>query len=223
MKSKNIIPIIIIVLVLGAVFYYIVTDLNLFSSDGSDVENRDTNGIEFEGEGNPTIEVIDILPEGVEIPSLDRKISFPDFYNEEAQRITKEKIDKIRSSLLDDPGIFVNWIELGLLYKGVNDYEGAREAWEYASALRPENSLSFGNLGRLYGYYLHENDLAEENYKKALENGPTETYLYFQATEFYRDVVKDINKAIEVVKTGLSNIPGDSGLTTLLYQLEQLK
>ncbi|MBI2604024.1 MAG: hypothetical protein HYW56_00600 [Candidatus Harrisonbacteria bacterium] len=66
------------------------------------------------------------------------------------------------------------WITLGLARKGLDDYEGAAEAWEFASVIRPKNALSFANLGFLYGSYLKDYARAEKNYLRAIANDPRE-------------------------------------------------
>ena len=55
-----------------------------------------------------------------------------------------------------------NWLVLGVYRKMIGDYESAKEVWEYASAIRPQNSVSFNNLGELYAYYLKDNAKAEK-------------------------------------------------------------
>lgn len=95
------------------------------------------------------------------------------------------------------------WINLGLQKKAQEDYEGARDAWEYASKIRPKNALSFHNLGMLYGYFLEDNAKAEQNFEQAIQNNPQEAFLYIGLFEFYRDVVKDKEKARAVLERGI--------------------
>lgn len=58
--------------------------------------------------------------------------------------------------------------------KGVGDYEGARDIWEYVNSVRPKNSISFGNLGDLYANFLKNLPKSESNYLRAIENDPTD-------------------------------------------------
>lgn len=70
----------------------------------------------------------------------------------------------------------------------LHDYEGARDIWEYVSAQRPKNSLSFFNLGLLYASVLKNNELAEKNFLQALANAEGETgneQYYYALADFY--------------------------------------
>ena len=73
--------------------------------------------------------------------------------------------------------------------------------------IRPRNSLSFANLGVLYGYYLKDTTKAEENFLIALEHEPSSDFLYFQAFEFYKYVLEDTGKAKGIMEQGIENIP----------------
>ena len=114
----------------------------------------------------------------------------------------KERIEALQNVVEADPGSFTAWLELGLLYKGVDDFEQARVSWEFASLLRPESSMPNSNLANLYGWYLGDIEKAEENFRLAIDKQPSSVTIYGQAYEFYRDVVKNPEKGIEIVKEG---------------------
>lgn len=84
-----------------------------------------------------------------------------------------------------DPNLFNVWIELGLLKKIIGDYEGARDAWEYAGAIRPKNAVSFANLGEIYASYLKNPAKAEKNFKIAIANQPNAPGAYITLSDFY--------------------------------------
>ena len=110
---------------------------------------------------------------------------------------------------------------LGVYRKIIGDYEGAREVWEYASAIRPQNSVSFNNLGELYAYYLKNNKKAEENYAKAIENDPSAIYIYRNFFDFYRYFAKDTAKARAILEKGIAANPATSSdLKNLLKSLQ---
>ncbi|MBI2049237.1 MAG: hypothetical protein HYT29_02290 [Parcubacteria group bacterium] len=127
----------------------------------------------------------------IPVPGLNRPIVFPGGYSaEEAEEITGQ-IAILVDALKTDSNRFNEWIDLGMLRKSIEDYGGAREAWEYASAIRPGNSLSFVNLGMLYGYYLREPLKAEANLLHAIENEPRFLDFYARMTDFYVEVMND--------------------------------
>ncbi len=102
------------------------------------------------------------------------------------------------------------WINLGIYREKIKDYEGAAEAWEYASAIRPFDPVPLINLGDLYGYYVHDNKKAEEYFLKAIGVKPNEAYSYYRAYEFYVDIA-EIAKAKSVLERGIVADPAGSG------------
>lgn len=165
-------------------------------------------------EGGATITVTKIKP-----PSLDRPIVFPASFPDDVADKQRLYIENLIAELKKDPGVFIKWVDLGLQWQALQDYEGAKEAWEYANALQPESSVAYGNLGNLYGYYLKDSKKAEENFLTALKNSPAEIYLYFQTADFYVQVIKDKNKAIAIVEEGIKRNPGSKELRTLKAEL----
>jgi len=115
---------------------------------------------------------------------------------------------------------FNELLALGLEKKGINDYEGARDAWERAGVVSPTNFISFNNLGDLYAYYLKDNKKAEENFLTAIKNGPNQIYIYRSLYEFYRYVVKDDAKAKAILQRGITANPNIS--KDLKYLLDNL-
>ena len=141
--------------------------------------------------------------------------------SEDAKRIVTAKIQDLSSQLKKDSDNLENWLVLGVYRKTIGDYEGAREVWEYASAIRPQNSISFNNLGELYAYQLKDNAKAEENYKKAIENDPSAIYIYRNFFDFYRYFAKDTAKARAILEQGIAANPTTS--SDLKNLLEGLK
>ena len=121
--------------------------------------------------------------------------------------------DCVKSALNTDTGnpeSFNELLALGLEKKRINDYEGARDAWERAGVVSPTNSISFNNLGDLYAYYLKDNKKAEENFLIAIKNGPNQIYIYRSLYEFYRYVMKDDAKARAILEKGIATNPATS-------------
>ena len=239
MDKKNIISSIFVAFLLTALWFYIYQDLsdNQVENGAEAVNNEQAIAtstspitgvsLDFEGNGEVVVEAIDkeltpqlqyqtiIKP----IPDLDRKIIFPDDFPEDARQIMIDKIEEISQNLKNDPNSFSDWLYLGLNRKAINDYEGAKLVWEYATLINPNNFVVRGNLGDLNAYYLRDNQEAEKNYLKALDLGAGQTYLYFKTAEFYQLFLKDKQKARDIVQTGLKLNPNSSELQSLLNNL----
>jgi hypothetical protein len=101
---------------------------------------------------------------------------------------------------------FNDWIALGLERKLLNDYINAAVDWEYASALYPQNTVSFGNLGDLYFNFIKDNAKAETNYVTAIKNNPADTQYYtdLQAVYFAQG---NTSQGIDIVKQGVAKNP----------------
>ena len=174
----------------------------------------DLGGIEVDSDAGGA-EDISHIP----VPSLDRPIVFKPTVPESIRKETEARIKELSASLKEDPNSIAPWIELGLLRKSIDDFPGAREAWEYGAAIRPMDFLAFGNLGNLYAYYLNDPAKAEKNFLQAIKNDPSQEYLYFQTHEFYRDVLKDDIRAKNIVKEGIRANPDSEDLKALLASI----
>jgi tetratricopeptide (TPR) repeat protein len=155
----------------------------------------------------------------IPIPDLNRPIIFDDNVSEGVRKTTTEKINKLTEELKKDNSFFSNWIELGLYRKSIGDYIGARDIWEFLSVTSPQNSVSFRNLGDLYSYYLVDKQKAEENFLKAIEINPNEIEYYLKTMEFYRDVMKDVVKARQIIEQGINSNPASEELKSSLNNL----
>lgn len=144
------------------------------------------------------------------VPDLDRPINVYADLPDDAEQMAVNKIKDLSEALKENTDLFNLWLELGVYRKMINDYEGAKEVWEYASLIRPENSVSFNNLGDLYGYYLKDSKKAEENFLKALENGPDKVYIYRNVFDFYYLIMKDEAKAKQILGKGIELNPESS-------------
>ena len=51
--------------------------------------------------------------------------------------------------------------------------------------VRPKNSLSFHNLGDLYGFYLKDSSKSELNYLQSIRNDPMNVDAYLNLTDLY--------------------------------------
>ncbi len=195
--TKKILLILIILILLSGVGYYIWRNLSKSQNQGQNSE------VQKKAEAMP-------------VPNLDRPLNFPASLPEEAKKIASQKIHDLSASLKQNPNNFDNWLELAIYLKTVQDYEGTKECWEYASYLFPQSYVPFGNLGDLYTYYIKDYKKAEGYFLTAIEKAPNQPYLYRNLYELYRYALKDDNKAKDILRKGIENNPNASDLRELL-------
>jgi cytochrome c-type biogenesis protein CcmH/NrfG len=150
------------------------------------------------------------LPVGVSIPDLNRSVP------PGSDKKTTEKIMNLSLDIKKDPSNVGKWIDLGLWRRNVGDFEGAKEAWEYANLLRPNNPVILGNLGVVYGYDLGKVDKAENYFIEAIKADPLYEYVYIQVHNFYRDVKRDNVQAKKILEQGVKALPNSLILRDML-------
>ena len=100
-----------------------------------------------------------------------------------------------------------------MLRKTIGDYAGAREAWEYANAIRPGNYVSFSNLGDLYHYYIKDYPKAEENLLQAIKNEPSHIGSYRALVDLYtQSYTEKLGEVPSVLSDGLKKNPDNYDL-----------
>lgn len=210
---KKIILILIILVAGFGVGYYIWQDLNKnVQHSVSNISQNNTASVATTSENNISI--------SIKAPDLDRPVNISGDFSEEAKKTIISKIESLSQLLKKDNNLFNQWLELGIYRKMVNDYEGAKEVWEYANAIRPQNSISFNNLGDLYGYYLKDYIKAEQNFLKAIENDKNTDYPYIKASNFYKEVINDKQKAMNILEQGIKANPDLQVLKDILNNLK---
>src|SRR3989344_2866132 len=120
----------------------------------------------------------------------------------------KERFDKVKEFLAKTPDHMGGWMEVGLIRKGLCDYQGAADVWTYVGEIRPENSLSFANLGDLHTHFLVDglnynpdsHDLMTLLASYYRDNGNKE-----KAIEYFNKVLK-LNPDNEAVKRELERL-----------------
>ncbi len=229
MKNSRIALLVVVVLLIGITGWSMRSRLEkeaaspepepVSSATTLDQGNITTNapGIQY-GYAAPTDTKADHAPRGFPVPDLDRPIVIPASFLEENAARAKGEIQKLTAALKESPADGVLWGTLGLKRQGVEDYEGAREAYEYAFALSPRNGVTAENLGVLYGYYLHEPVKAEKYFRQALDIEPLD-YRYVRLYDLYKDIMKDTAKARAILEQGLREHPGNTSFKTLLGTL----
>jgi tetratricopeptide (TPR) repeat protein len=238
--KKKILFIIFVLLICAGLGFYFYKKLAPKTQDGVNVGQSDSSssqvagntvnigGVTIQGEGDMKgvkIEPIAITNNkpaaNIPLPDLNKEIKITTDMSEDAKKIVTTKIQDLSSQLKKDSDNLENWLVLGVYRKTIGDYESAKEVWEYASAIRPQNSISFNNLGELYAYYLKDNKKAEENYTKAIENDPSAIYIYRNFFDFYRYFAKDMAKARAILEKGIATNPATSSdLKSLLQNVQ---
>lgn len=206
---------IITALILAGVAYIIYRDFTGLQN------SNDANGPGYTIKELSTGEIsnISVQTSNIPVPDLNRMVMNNKDLPPEAVEIVEKNIRSLSEELKRNPDQLDQWLDLGIQRKTAGDYEGARDAWDYATAIRPSGSVAFQNLGDLYGYYLRDNMKAEQNFLKAIQNSPSDIYLYFKLNDFYRDVLKDVAKARSLVEQGFKANPSSAELQSLLNSL----
>lgn len=215
MSNKNISIAIIPLFILGLGVYVYLDIKEKNTSEALPVSN---GGIQ--ATGDYTIEQIPITqPVGMEQPNLDRPVVFGSNVTPEVKKIITTNITNLIAELKKDGTSTDKWIELGLQRKVAGDFEGAKEVWEYASALSPHNYVSFSNLGDLYAYHLKNYSKAEENLKVSIKNKPDYISGYRALYELYHLMYAEkSNLADDILLEGLLKNPKSTDLMILLAQ-----
>lgn len=126
-------------------------------------------------------------------------------------------LEKTISALKKDEHSYQDWIYLGLYRKILGDYDGAYEAWNYATLLAPGEEVAYLNLANLYDLSLGNYAQAELYYKKGLEINPKNTQTYQNLFEMYRyRYGKNPSAAEDILKLGIAKNPEALDLFVLL-------
>jgi tetratricopeptide (TPR) repeat protein len=129
----------------------------------------------------------------------------------------QSRFEEVKSALQKNPDEFAAWLYLGVIKKGVGDYEGARDVFLYAAKIRPQSSTPFANLADLYAYFLNEPEKAEVAIKTAIANDPNDYSFYVALADIYR--YKIPGKEVLYEKTlldALKILPDDPNLISAL-------
>ncbi|MEK9195341.1 MAG: tetratricopeptide repeat protein [Patescibacteria group bacterium] len=141
-------------------------------------------------------------------------------FSESDKQDIYRSLQNFGKTVKEKPNFLNGWIQLGLLKKTIGDFEGARDAWEYASLISPKNSVSFANLGELYWRYLHVYPQAEINFKVSIKNSPSDPGTYVSLSDLYFYSLKEkSNLADDILLQGIVANPQSMDLTKALARL----
>lgn len=141
-------------------------------------------------------------------------------FSESDKQDIYRSLQNFGKTVKEKPNFFNGWIQLGLLKKIIGDFEGARDAWEYAGLISPKNSVSFANLGELYWRYLRVYPQAEINFKASIKNDPSDPGTYVSLSELYFYSLKEkADLADDILLQGIVANPQSTDLTKALARL----
>jgi len=223
-NRQTLIGAVIVVLLILAFGYYLYTSnkdgekVPDVPADSTVAEEDILPGVTVTGDG-VSMENTPALPSAPEVPapSVDRPLTFSASMSEEAREIYRTNIATLTKNIKETGGLVSEWLDLGTLWKQIGDYEGARLAWEYVAAIRPEGNVAFLNLGDLYHYYLKDFPKAEANLKKGIANDPSYVPGYLGLFELYKDSYRQ--NTASAVNTLLIGLEGTDDNINLLVPL----
>ncbi|MDO8604768.1 MAG: hypothetical protein Q7K40_05255 [bacterium] len=219
-KNLGIIGLVILALVAGVLIYKDTrgSKIEITGDTGDTLKNL---GIDMTGDAK--VEIVPVQEKKLPpAPELVRATDFPGSLSPEIKKIALSHIEAIIVALKKDPKNVDNWIELGLQRKAIGDYEGARDAWEYAKALDPQNVVPWGNLGDLYHFYLKNYTKSEENWKKLIALKPSYVHGYRGLYELYMYSMKEKSTQIPVfLNEGIRKNPTSTDLKALFADYEK--
>jgi len=149
-------------------------------------------------------------------PSLEREIPATPDLDAQGRTVVVSRINDTVTALKKDPKAYASWVELGQLRLIVKDYEGAREAWNFAAVLGPHTVTPFHNLGDLHMNYLKDYPTAEENFKKAMANDIKNPMHYRSLFDLYLLWKPNSSEPVSILKTGIEKFPDALDLHVLL-------
>ncbi len=195
-RKKLIIFIAIFVVVVGFSGWFIYRDLRKSNQqEPTPIKNQpaSTYDVESEAVKNSVINTEEIKKQ---MPNLDREIIIKENLSEESKNRAISEIKIITATLKADYDKLAEWLTLGIWRKTIGDYEGAVEAWKFATILRPKDPVAFHNLGDLYSQYLPDFPKAEKYYLSAIEKDTGHNPFFFiKLYEFYRYYYKKLDLA----------------------------
>lgn len=206
MNKKNIGIAGLVVLALVAVGLFIYRDMRGTKESGENTTatTTDISGISMTGDGK--IEVVPMESRNLPpAPTLERSTDFKNTLAPQVKAIMLTRIEDNIKELKKDPLNVNEWIMLGVNRKSLGDYEGARDAWEYAKALAPTDLVAWNNLGDLYHFYLKDYVKSEENWKKTIALKPDYVQGYSGLVDLYKYSFKvKLSETPVILKAGIA-------------------
>ncbi|MDO8523719.1 MAG: tetratricopeptide repeat protein [bacterium] len=151
------------------------------------------------------------------MPDLSRKVVFSDSVPLELRSQIEAKVKALAASLTEDPSRSEDWFNLAILYHIANDYDGAKEIWEFLVRVAPQDTTAYDNLGKLYHFSLKDYPKAEQYFKQSISVNPNLLTPYHELFDLYRYSYKtNTSAAIDILNQAMERFPEDVGLYVLL-------
>jgi tetratricopeptide (TPR) repeat protein len=142
------------------------------------------------------------------MPNLDRGITFSKNIPEATRVALQKSVKATTDYLKKDPTVVADWLNLALYYFEGEDFDGAREVWEFTSQALPTDTTSLDNLGKMYHFNLHEYAKAEDYFKQSLAINPHVSTPYLELFDLYRYSYKtSTSAAIDIMKAAMVEFP----------------
>ncbi len=109
------------------------------------------------------------------------------------------------------------WLELGAYRKLLGDNDGALEAWQFLSKIRPDAFVAYHNIGDLYAFTIRDYEQGEKYLLKSISVGPGNIQGYMALANLY--AIPEFGKQSETPKVllkGIANNPEYSDLYLIL-------
>lgn len=197
------------------VLYMVNPDVLTFWKSGTP-NGAEQVAVDENREANYTINEV---PEWVQknIPSLDRVPQFSSTLPEEVRTSLMVQLNEAKTKLKEDNLNADVWFDLALVYHMGNDYDGAREVWEFLTKALPTNATAFDNLGKLYHYQLKDFAKSESYFFESRSVEPGSITPYLELHSLYRYSYKtDTTKAVDILREAMKLFPNELGLYVTL-------
>lgn len=147
------------------------------------------------------------------LPPTDYAVVFSESTREEVRAALRVKIDALQARVEEVPYDGNAWMELALRYHSAEDYDAAKQVWEFIVAVTPQNVTALGNLGRLHHFDLRNYETAEQYFKLAIDANPARPEAYYELFDLYRySYKKDTSAAVDIMKQAAQQFPDDHGI-----------
>lgn len=201
--NKNIVISVLILLIGGAILTFVA-----FPGATSFLHNSSSEERE-EADDTPGYTVTPIpVDETTALPNLDREIQFSDSVPGDVQVLITDKVNTLKAILRDTPTDAGAWFDLAVYYHNANDYEGAREIWEFLVMVVPGDTTAYENLAKLYHFSLQDFAQSESYFKQSLAIDSESLSAYLGLFDLYRYSYKtETSAAADIMNQAIVQFP----------------